>query len=90
MTIEVGCLKEKDVISKDGKKIGIMIGADIDTTNWSVPTIRVEVDKDIVKELGLEKSMMKSTKIKLSTGLIEVVGDIVQLTLNVKSLRESM
>jgi sporulation protein YlmC with PRC-barrel domain len=90
LTIEVGCLKEKNVITKDGKMIGTLIGADIETASWSVPTIRIEVDKDIIRELGLEKSMMKSTKIKLSTGLIELVGDIVQLSVNLKSLREAL
>jgi sporulation protein YlmC with PRC-barrel domain len=90
MTIEVGCLKERSVITKDGKMIGNLIGADIETENWSVPTVRIEIDKDFIKELGLEKSMMKSTKIKLSTGLIELVGDIVQLSVDLKSLKDAL
>jgi sporulation protein YlmC with PRC-barrel domain len=90
MTIEVGCLKEKGVITKDGKMIGNLIGADIDTDNWSVPTIRIEIEKDLIKELGLEKSVMKSTKIKLSTGLIDLVGDIVQLSVDLKNLKDAL
>ncbi|HUV24983.1 MAG TPA: hypothetical protein VMW26_06115 [Methanomassiliicoccales archaeon] len=90
MAIEVGCLKEKDVITKDGKMIGSLIGADIETENWSVPTIRIEIEKDLIKELGLEKSMMKTTKIKLSTGLIELVGDIVQLSVDFKNLKDAL
>ncbi|NYT12045.1 MAG: hypothetical protein GKC03_05765 [Methanomassiliicoccales archaeon] len=90
MTIEVGCLKERSVITKDGKMIGNLIGADIDTENWSVTTVRIEIEKDFIKELGLEKSMMKSTKIKLSTGLIELVGDIVQLSVDLKNLKDAL
>lgn len=88
MPIEVGCLKEKNVITKDGKMIGTLIGADIETKDWSVPTVRIEIEKDIIKDLGLEKSMIKSTKIKLSTGLIELVGDIVQLSVDIKNLKD--
>ena len=90
MTFEVGCLKQMSVITKEGKMIGTLIGADIDTENWSVPTIRVEIEKDMVESLGLEKSMLKGTKIKLSTGLVELVGDIVQLNVKLAELKNSL
>lgn len=90
MNLEVGCLKEKNVITKDGKMIGSLIGADIDSETWNVPSIRMDIEKDMVEALGLEKSLIKSTKIKMSTDLIELVGDIVQLKVTAVDLKEKL
>jgi sporulation protein YlmC with PRC-barrel domain len=88
MTMEVGCIKDLSVITKDGKMIGTLNGADIDTEDWTVPTVKIDIEKDMVEPLGLEKSLIKGTRIKLSTDLIELVGDIVQLGVTTAELRE--
>jgi len=90
MTLEVGCLKEKNVITKDGKMIGSLIGADIETETWSVPIIKIDIEKDMIEPLGLEKSLIKGTKIKMTTDLIDLVGDIVQLKVTVSELKEQL
>ena len=56
MDIEVGCLKAKNVITKGGRMIGSLIGADIDPEDWTVATVRIEVEKDLVEPRGLERS----------------------------------
>ncbi len=88
MTLELGCLSEKDVLTKDGRKAGVLVGANVETSDWTVPTISVEVNKDLVEKLGLKKSLLKNPRIKLRTDLIAVVGDVVQLTIPLGELRE--
>ena len=86
--MELGCIEHKDVITKDGRKIGLLVGANVDTNTWKVPTIIVEVNKELVVELGLQKSMLKSPKTNISTELINVVGDVIQLSIDLKGLKE--
>lgn len=88
MVMELGCMEHKDVITKDGRKIGVLVGANVDTASWKVPTIIVEVNKDLVVDLGLQKSMLKSPKANISTDLVGVVGDVIQLTIDLKELKD--
>jgi sporulation protein YlmC with PRC-barrel domain len=90
MTMEVGCLKEKNVITKDGKMIGTLIGAEIDPETWIVPFVKIDIEKDMIEPLGLEKSLIRGTKTRLSTELIATVADIVQLNVNLADLREAL
>lgn len=90
MSLEVGCLKEKDVITKDGRRIGVLTGAEIDAESWKVQTVIIDIEKEMIEPLGLEKSMLKGTKIKISTSLIGLVGDIVQLNVDFKYLKDSL
>ncbi|MFP4170665.1 MAG: hypothetical protein ACLFUV_06560 [Methanomassiliicoccales archaeon] len=86
--MELGCMEHKDVITKDGRKVGLLIGANVDTENWSVPTVTVEIHKDLVVELGLQKSMLKSPKTAIRTDLIGVVGDVIQLNIGLEELKD--
>jgi len=88
MALELGCLVHRDVITKDGRKIGALVGANVSTDNWTVPTIVVEVNKDLVEQLGLQKSMLKNPRVNLRTDLISVVGDVIQLKVDLKELKE--
>lgn len=88
MALELGCLVHKDVITKDGRKIGALVGANVSTSDWTVPTIVVEVNKDLVEQLDLQKSMLKNPRINITTDLISVVGDVIQLTVEMKGLKE--
>jgi sporulation protein YlmC with PRC-barrel domain len=86
--MELGCMDHKDVITIDGRKIGLLVGANVDTNTWKVPNIIVEVNKELVVELGLQKSMLKSPKTNISTELINVVGDVIQLSIDLKGLKD--
>lgn len=88
MTLELSLVDRKDVITKDGRKIGSLIGANLDTTSWVVHSIIVEVNKEIIKDLKVKKSVLKLPKINVKTNLVSGVGDVVQLTVDLKSLSE--
>jgi sporulation protein YlmC with PRC-barrel domain len=88
MTLELSSSERKDVISHDGRKIGVLVGVNIDTKIWTVHAIVVEVNKDIVEELQVKKSMLKLPRINLKTDLVGVVGDIVHLNVDLKNLKD--
>jgi sporulation protein YlmC with PRC-barrel domain len=88
MTLELSSSERKDVISHDGRKIGVLVGVNIDTKTWTVHAIVVEVNKDIIEELQVKKSMLKLPRINLKTDLVGVVGDIVHLNVDLKNLKD--
>lgn len=88
MTLELSSSERKDIISHDGRKIGVLVGVNIDTKTWTVHAIVVEVNKDIIEELHVKKSMLKLPRINLKTDLVGVVGDIVHLNVDLKNLKD--
>lgn len=88
MTLELSSSERKDVISHDGRKIGVLVGVNIDTKTWTVHAIVVEVNKDIIEELQVKKSMLKLPRINLKTDLVGIVGDIVHLNVDLKNLKD--
>jgi len=86
--MELSCTEEKEVITKDGRKIGNLVGARVDTDNWIVNSILVEVTKEMVIELGLKKSMLKSPRTTISTELVSISGDIIQLKATLEDLKD--
>lgn len=88
MTLELSSSERKDVISHDGRKIGVLVGVNIDTKTWTVHAIVVEVNKEIIEELQVKKSLLKLPRINLKTDLVGVVGDIVHLNVDLKNLKD--
>jgi len=86
--MELSYTEEKEVITKDGRKIGNLVGATVDTDNWTVNSIMVEVTKEMVIELGLKKSMLKSPKTAISRELVDISGDIIRLKVTLGELKD--
>ena len=86
--MELSSVEKKRVISKDGRELGTLAGSTIDTSNWTVLNIMVNVPKEPAKELGIKKKWFKPVIINVSTDLISVVGDVIQLRLDMKELAE--
>lgn len=88
MVLELNVTERKDVITKDGKKIGALIGVNVDTKTWTVLTLVVEVFKEVIEDLKIKKSVLKAPKITLKTDIVNVVGDVVQLSVDIKELKD--
>lgn len=86
--MELSSEERKRVISKEGRELGFLAGSTIDTVKWTVLSIMVDVPKEQAKELGIKKKLFKPVIINVSTDLISVVGDVIQLRLDMKELAE--
>lgn len=86
--MELSSEEKKRVISKDGRELGTLAGSTIDTTKWTVLSIMVNVPKPQADVLGIKKKLFKPVIINVSTDLISVVGDVIQLRLDMKELAE--
>jgi len=88
MVLELNVTERKDVITKDGKKIGTLVGANVDAKTWTVLTLVVEVFKEVIEDLKIKKSVLKAPRITLKTDIVNVVGDVVQLSVDIKELKD--
>ena len=88
--LEIGETDNKDVVSSDGKILGKMTGMWINTTNWNVEHLIVEMDKNTAEKLDLKKKMLRSTKTALPVRYVEVVSDVVKLNSTLEELSGSL
>lgn len=88
--LEMGDLEDRDVITADGRVIGQLKGAWIDTNNWQVASLVVDLRKEVVDELNVKKPVLKAARINLPTSYVQRVADVVQLNTDMGGLAASV
>ena len=53
-------IDSRDVLTDDGRRVGVLKGILVDTAAWTVPQLVVEVDKNALDELKLKKPMLST------------------------------
>ena len=84
--LEIGETDSKDVVSSEGKILGKMTGVWINTSNWNVEHLIVEMDKNTAEMLDLKKKMLRSTKTALPVRYVGVISDVVKLNSTIEEL----
>ncbi len=84
--MEMGCIKARDVITTDGRKVGSLSGAWIDVKSWNVTALVIDLDKNVVDELNLKKPILRSAKISLPISSIMNMADVAQLNIDMTTL----
>jgi len=84
--MEMGCIKARDVITTDGRKVGVLSGGWIDVKSWNVTALVIDLDKNVVDELNLKKPILRSAKISLPTSSIKNMSDVAQLNIDMTTL----
>ena len=81
-----GLLQSKDVLDGSGNYVGRLRGIMIDD-KWTIPNVIIEVNHDILDEFGIETSVLDVALVNLPSQYVKNVGDVVQLTDDVASLK---
>jgi sporulation protein YlmC with PRC-barrel domain len=89
MRISDDSLRGRTVISADGDAIGSLAELFIDSTEWRVESVRIELRKDIADRIGATRTLLHRGMIELPVGFIQSVGDAVVLSIDVDKLREA-
>lgn len=76
------------VIAADGRVIGKVSGITIDTDGPTLGTLEIELRKPLEDELGVEHHMLRASKIEVSFGEIQSIGETVVLAVPVEALRK--
>jgi sporulation protein YlmC with PRC-barrel domain len=71
-------LESKEVISKDGAVVGKTTNAIIDTSQWRVISLEVNLDDKIAEDLEMKK-MFRSTTLPIPIDQVDAVGDTILL-----------
>jgi sporulation protein YlmC with PRC-barrel domain len=88
--LQMGCLDEKDIITLDGRLIGQLKGAWLELPTWSVKSLVVTLNKDVVEELNVKKPMLRHADVTLDTKFVKNIGDVVQLNTDINGLTGSL
>lgn len=79
----------KMVICRKGRDIGFAHDVIfIPEKDWSVPQIEVKLDKYVLGDLKLKKSLLSSPIIRIQTSDIKTVGDIIMLKIDHEELKD--
>jgi len=82
-------LRGRTVISADGNAIGALAALFINSADWRVESIRIELQKDIADRIGASRTLLHRGTIELPVSFIQSVGDAVVLSIDVDQLREA-
>jgi sporulation protein YlmC with PRC-barrel domain len=72
------------VVSKDGHKIGEVQEFDVNTQTWSVVTLAIRLERDVLEQLKLKKPLFGTQLLPISIDCVEGVAD--QVVLNCELL----
>lgn len=82
-------LRGRTVIGADGLVLGAIKSISIDTSDWRIESISVELRKDVADRIGASRGMFHRGVIDVPVRLVQSVGDTVVLGAGVDALREA-
>ena len=80
-------IEGKEVIAGKARILGKVVSVEIDTENWKVTNIQLEVDKNVLDELGLKKPILGSVKITFPVEIVDGISDKIILKETVDQLK---
>jgi sporulation protein YlmC with PRC-barrel domain len=72
-------IQGKEVIDKGARLIGKVSDIEFDTNTWKITHICVDVNKNVVDDLGLKKPMIGNAKATIPIEIIDATSDRVLL-----------
>ncbi len=69
-----------EVVSEDGKLIGVIDGVAIDTDTWTAPVIKICLNRGMEVPIGINKPLFGAACFFMESSNIESISDIVTLT----------
>ena len=86
--IKFGELEGKGVLTQDGREIGEVSDCVIDHSGWSVETLVVKLERDLLEEFHMKRPMFGTQTIQLPTSYVSGVGDRVVLHKKLEELTQ--
>ncbi len=79
----------KRVILEDASEVGTVTDIFVDSTDWRVTKFEVKLEKRYSERMGLERGLLKKTRIPVRIHFVKSVGDVVHLKGTVDDLARS-
>jgi sporulation protein YlmC with PRC-barrel domain len=78
----------RTVIAADGQAIGEVGALLIDTSAWTIVTLRIKLNKGAAEQLGAARGILRAATLELPVRMVQSVGDAVLLTVPAPELRQ--
>jgi len=86
-TMALASMESKEVLTTDGRVLGTLYGAWIDTSVWKVTALVIDVDKRNIEELDVKKHAFRAPKVSVTVEHVANVADVIQLNVTLDSLK---
>jgi sporulation protein YlmC with PRC-barrel domain len=83
-------LRGRAVVSSDGQVIGTVEEIFLDSKDWHIESLRVELKNDTADRIGIHRSVFRHGSIEVPVRLIQSVGDALVLTVALDGLRPAV
>jgi len=81
-------LHDRTVIGADGNAIGQVAALIVDADSWSVKGIRIKLRGNVAEQVGMGRSLFRSSTIDVPVDHVQSVGDAIVLTVSAGGLRD--
>jgi sporulation protein YlmC with PRC-barrel domain len=81
-------LRDRTVIGADGNAIGQVAALILDSDSWSVKGLRIKLRSHVAEQVGLGRSLFRSSTVDVPVDHVQSVGDAVVLTVSAGGLRD--
>jgi len=90
----IGIIKDSELVGKhvileDASDVGTVGDIYVDVFDWHITKFDLVVDKRYIERLGLDKSIIRKSRLSIKTHLVTAVGDVVHLNGSIEELRRS-
>jgi sporulation protein YlmC with PRC-barrel domain len=83
-------LRGRTVIAADGQAAGEVAALFIDTSTWTVASLKIKLSRTAAEKLGASQSLLRAATIELPVRMIQSVGDTVLLSVPTLGLRQTV
>jgi sporulation protein YlmC with PRC-barrel domain len=83
-------LRGRTVVAADGQAIGEVATLFIDTSTWTIASLKIKLSKTAAEQLGASQSLLRAATIELPVRMIQSVGDTVLLSVPTLGLRQTV
>jgi sporulation protein YlmC with PRC-barrel domain len=80
-------LEGKTVIAPEAKMIGIVSGIEINSSEWKVTHLRIELTNEMIEILGYRKPFLGHVEILLPVDVIHAIADVITLNKTLEELK---
>jgi sporulation protein YlmC with PRC-barrel domain len=83
-------LRGRTVVAADGQTTGEVAAVLIDTSTWTIASLKIKLSKTAAEQLGASQRLLRAATIELPVGMIQSVGDTVLLSVPTLGLRQTV
>ena len=85
--VRVSGLNGKKIITTDAFTVGEVSGAEVDTNQWRITHLHINLTKEATKELEFKKPVLGHVTLCLPVTLVQAFGDVITLNKTMQELK---